>query len=121
MLSRKLYNKGLESRYLNYKKIDGAGCIICQSTDSYLVENIVKKNKPHRPTKKNEFGMYHEKQWYSLDFKGCLNSVNFIDQLDINILNQYVQSISVVLKLAQFRPFGFTVIPYSQTTDHHTD
>ena len=45
MLSRKLYNKGLESRYLNYKKIDGAGCIICQSTDSYLVENIVKKNK----------------------------------------------------------------------------
>ena len=45
MLSRKLYNKGLESRYLNYKKIDGAGCIICQSTDSYLIDNLVKKNK----------------------------------------------------------------------------
>ena len=45
MLSRKLYNKGLEARYLNYEKIDGAGCIICQSTDSYLLSNIVKKSK----------------------------------------------------------------------------
>ena len=51
--------------------------------------NIIQKNKPHRPTKKNEFGMYHEKQWYSLDFKGSLESLNFIDQLDINILNQF--------------------------------
>ena len=33
--------------------------------------------------------MYHEKQWYSLDFKGSLESLNFIDQLDINILNQF--------------------------------
>jgi uncharacterized protein (DUF1015 family) len=51
--------------------------------------NIVKKNKSHRPTKKNEFGMYYEKQWYSLEFKGSLKSLNFIDQLDINILNQF--------------------------------
>ena len=51
--------------------------------------NIVKKNKSHRPTKKNEFGMYYEKQWYSLEFKGSLRSLNFIDQLDINILNQF--------------------------------
>ena len=45
MLSRKLYNKGTEARYLNYKKIDGAGCIICQSTDFYTIDNLVKKNK----------------------------------------------------------------------------
>ena len=44
MLSRKLYNKGIESRYMNYAKIDGAGCIICQSNEFYFVENIVKKN-----------------------------------------------------------------------------
>ncbi len=51
--------------------------------------NITKKNKAHRPTKKNEFGMYHEKQWYSLEFKSSLKSFNFIDQLDINILNKF--------------------------------
>ena len=45
MLSRKLYNKGTEARYMNYKKIDGAGCIICQSNEFYTVENIVKKIK----------------------------------------------------------------------------
>ena len=45
MLSRKLYNKGTEARYMNYKKIDGAGCIICQSDEFYSINNIVKKNK----------------------------------------------------------------------------
>ena len=45
MLSRKLYNKGTEARYMNYKKIDGAGCIICQSNEFYAIDNIVKKNK----------------------------------------------------------------------------
>ena len=45
MLSRKLYNKGIESRYLNYEKIDGAGCIICQSNEYYTINDIVKKNK----------------------------------------------------------------------------
>ena len=51
--------------------------------------NIVKKNKPYKPIKKKEFGMYHEKQWYSLEFSSSLKSLNFIDQLDINILNQF--------------------------------
>ena len=51
--------------------------------------NIVKKNKPHKPIKKNEFGMYHEKQWYSLEFNRLFKIFNFIDQLDINILNQF--------------------------------
>ena len=30
---------------MNYKKIDGAGCIICQSDEFYSINNIVKKNK----------------------------------------------------------------------------
>ena len=31
--------------------------------------------------------MYHDKQWYVLNFTSTLNSNNFIDDLDINILN----------------------------------
>ena len=31
--------------------------------------------------------MYHDKQWYVINFAGSLNSDNFIDDLDINILN----------------------------------
>ena len=45
MLSRKLYNKGTEARYMNYKKIDGAGCIICQSDEFYTLKDVKKKNK----------------------------------------------------------------------------
>ena len=30
---------------MNYKKIDGAGCIICQSDEYYTMDNVVKKNK----------------------------------------------------------------------------
>ena len=51
--------------------------------------NITKTNKPYKPSKKNEFGMYHKAQWYSLEFKSSLESSNFIDQLDINILNKF--------------------------------
>ena len=50
---------------------------------------IEKKNKPYKPTKKNQFGMYHENQWYLLEFNNFLKPSNFIDQLDINILNQF--------------------------------
>ena len=34
--------------------------------------------------------MYHEKKWYSLYFKTELKTDNFIDTLDINILNNFV-------------------------------
>tara|TARA_Y100000590_G_scaffold360157_1_gene416300 strand:+ start:1095 stop:2294 length:1200 start_codon:yes stop_codon:yes gene_type:complete len=51
--------------------------------------NINKLAKPFKPSKKNEFGMYHENQWYSLEFKGFIESLNFIDKLDINILNEF--------------------------------
>ena len=47
------------------------------------------QNKPFRPGLKNQFGMYHENQWYSLDFKVNINSDNILDNLDINILNNY--------------------------------
>ena len=49
--------------------------------------NIV--NKPFKPNNKKMFGMYHEKKWYSLKFKSEIVSKNFIDKLDINILNQF--------------------------------
>ena len=43
-----------------------------------------------RPTKIKEFGMYHHKQWYSINFKKKeLLDDNILSNLDINILNQY--------------------------------
>ncbi len=51
--------------------------------------NIKKSYKPYKPAKKNQFGMYHEKQWYVLDFIGSIKKNNFIDSLDINIINNF--------------------------------
>ena len=51
--------------------------------------NIIKSDKPFKPTKRKQFGMYHEKQWYILDFIGTPEKHNFIDSLDINILNNF--------------------------------
>ena len=34
--------------------------------------------------------MYHEKKWYSLYFKSELKTDNFVDTLDINILNNFI-------------------------------
>jgi uncharacterized protein (DUF1015 family) len=48
---------------------------------------ISKIDGPYKPKIKKEFGMYHDKQWYVINFAGSLNSDNFIDDLDINILN----------------------------------
>ena len=43
-----------------------------------------------RPKKIKEFGMYHRKQWYSINFKKKeLLDDNILSNLDINILNQY--------------------------------
>ncbi|MFL2543482.1 MAG: DUF1015 domain-containing protein [Alphaproteobacteria bacterium] len=50
---------------------------------------VEKKNYPYKPTKKNIFGMYHENQWYALEFIGSIESSNFVDTLDINILNNF--------------------------------
>jgi uncharacterized protein (DUF1015 family) len=48
---------------------------------------ISKIDRAYKPKDIKEFGMYHDKQWYVLNFIGSLNSDNFIDDLDINILN----------------------------------
>ena len=50
---------------------------------------VEKKDYSYKPSKKNEFGMYHESQWYSLEFIGSIESSNFVDNLDINILNNF--------------------------------
>ena len=42
---KKALQQGYEAQYMNYKKIDGAGCIICQSDEFYSINNIVKKKK----------------------------------------------------------------------------
>ena len=56
-----------------------------------LSENFVVnlQNKPFKPKKKNQFGMFHENTWYSLDFKIKINEENILENLDINILNEY--------------------------------
>ena len=57
-----------------------------------LSENFEIKNEKNafKPESNKQFGMYHEKKWYSLYFKTELNTDNFIDTLDINILNNFV-------------------------------
>ena len=48
-----------------------------------------KKNSPYKPDEKNKFGMYHQEQWYSLEFIRSFEPEKFIDKLDINILNNF--------------------------------
>jgi len=49
-----------------------------------------KQSISFRPKKIKEFGMYHHKQWYSINFKKKeLLDDNILSNLDINILNQY--------------------------------
>ncbi len=51
---------------------------------------ITKKAKAFKPNRNREFGMYHENKWYSLYFKEKLEIDNFVDTLDINILNNFI-------------------------------
>ena len=51
--------------------------------------NIKFENKQFKPKKKYQFGMYHENKWYSLDFKHKIQNDNILENLDINILNNY--------------------------------
>ena len=57
-----------------------------------LSENfeIKKEKNPFKPQYNKQFGMYHEKKWYSLHFKTELKTDNFVDTLDINILNNFI-------------------------------
>ena len=56
-----------------------------------ISENFIVKNcdEEFKPTKKNQFGMYHSQNWYSLEFKKKVNDNNILNNLDINILNNY--------------------------------
>ena len=45
LFERKLYNKGVESRYSSNKVIAGAGCNICQSQYFYLPGKVSQKSK----------------------------------------------------------------------------
>ena len=51
---------------------------------------ISKTDQAFKPSRNREFGMYHENKWYSLYFKEKLETNNFVDTLDINILNNFV-------------------------------
>ncbi len=50
---------------------------------------VKKKDTPYKPNRKNIFGMYHQGQWYSLEFIRSDKLSNFIDKLDINLLNNF--------------------------------
>jgi len=50
---------------------------------------ISKTNRAYKPRTKKEFGMYHDNQWYIINFVGSFDSSNFINELDINILNDF--------------------------------
>jgi len=50
---------------------------------------IKKQSSSFKPRKKNQFGMYHENEWYSLEFIAKIKTDSILDNLDINILNNY--------------------------------
>jgi len=56
-----------------------------------LSKNFVIKfqDSPFKPKRKNQFGMFHENKWYSLQFKNNINKNYMLENLDINILNNY--------------------------------
>ena len=46
--------------------------------------------KSFKPTNSKSFGMYHNKKWYSLEFKGKIKDKNdILSNLDINVLNNF--------------------------------
>ena len=47
------------------------------------------EDKPFKPNKKNQFGMYHKNKWYSLEFNKKISNNDVLENLDINILNNY--------------------------------
>tara|TARA_Y100000590_G_scaffold467878_1_gene648390 strand:+ start:25 stop:1233 length:1209 start_codon:yes stop_codon:yes gene_type:complete len=57
--------------------------LVSQNFDVKIID------KEFKPIKKNQFGMYHDNQWYSLEFKLKIKNNDFLENLDINILNNY--------------------------------
>ncbi len=56
-------------------------------SENFKINN---ENKPFKPIKNKQFGMYHENKWYSLEYKELLKNNSFVDSLDINILNNSI-------------------------------
>ena len=50
---------------------------------------VKKTDKQFKPLNKKQFGMYHEKNWYCIDFIRKSKLKDFIEELDINILNEF--------------------------------
>ena len=81
-----------ESKIFDYNRvIKDLNGLTKETFIEFLSNNfkVAKKDYPFKPSKKNEFGMYHEGQWYSLEFIGFIKSNKFIDKLDINLLNNF--------------------------------
>ncbi|MDD3223873.1 MAG: DUF1015 family protein [Clostridium sp.] len=54
--------------------------------EAFTVKKL-EENKPYRPLKKHTFGMYLEKNWYSLEAKkGSFNGDDVVEALDVSIL-----------------------------------
>lgn len=54
--------------------------------EAFTVKKL-EENKPYRPLKKHTFGMYLEKNWYSLEAKdGSFNDDDVVEALDVSIL-----------------------------------
>jgi uncharacterized protein (DUF1015 family) len=52
--------------------------------------NISHCSAPYKPTLNKNFGMYHHKKWYSLNFIGNIeNEDDILSNLDINIINNF--------------------------------
>ena len=51
---------------------------------------INREDRPFKPIKNKQFGMYHENKWYSIEYKELLKNNSIIDNLDINILNNFI-------------------------------
>jgi uncharacterized protein (DUF1015 family) len=54
--------------------------------------NIIVSDKVIVPGKMNEFGLYLDKKWFLLEFKQRLNPKSPVEELDVNILQEYILS-----------------------------
>ena len=89
LFERKLYNKGVESRYSSNKVIAGAGCNICQSQYFYLPGKVSQKSKKRLiPTVTANSNTYRDSNNYlktdNTDLEFSLNGIYGIFGLMVN-------------------------------------
>ena len=68
---------------------------------------ISKIDKPFKPLSKKEFGMYHDKQWYVVNFKGFLNPLIKLRETDP--LKDHLDLYLVVVQKVSQRKFLFLI------------